>query len=322
MNNTIAFLTLSYEVLIKQRKCSKAFVKQLKQQGFEPDERTTKRILDYTTIVSLFNQWFTALRGEKLSVAENQSSLLLAAVTPVYDDLMDVYGYTHNEIEAGRFNDIADSHRLMKLATFLYSETHKSIPHKDTFIRFFRLTVHGQSLSHSQQSGKPMTAQQLEEVMSQKGGNAMLLYRQILTNTMIDGEENAVFLLGKLIQFMDDLFDTRNDLLAGNLTLATNCEHPKELRYLFDSLVGELTAAFSQLSYPKKNIKNALRLMLPVIARGEVCLKQFEQLYRQYGHFRLAEFSRQELVCDMEKAANLWDNYREAARLYRRFVRI
>lgn len=322
MNNTGAFLTLSREVFIKHPKRSEAFVKQLKQKGFKLDSRTEKRIKTGTAIATVTNLWFSALRGDQTMESEHLSGLLLGAVTPVYDDLMDLFGYTHDEIVGGKFNGIPDSSSLIHLSSYLIPETYQSIAQKEAYNHFYMLTVAGQTQSHKQQSGESLTTAQLDEVMGQKGGNATLLYRQILANPMIEGEENAVFLLGKLMQFINDLFDTRSDFLAGNLTLTTSCEQPKELRHMFDSLVGEMTAAFSQLSYPKKNIKNALRLMLPVIARGEVCLKQFEQLYRQYGHFRLAEFSRQELVCDMEKSANLWANYREAERLYRRFVRI
>ncbi len=320
MNNTAAFLTLSREVFVLHPKRSEIFVRHLKQKGFELDIRTGKRIKTGTAIAAVTNLWFSTLRGDQTKESEHLSGLLLGAVTPVYDDLMDLFGYTHDEIVGGKFNGIAESSNLIQLSAYLIPETYQSIAQKEAYDHFYLLTVAGQTQSHQQQSGESLTTGQLEDVMGQKGGNATLLYRQILANPMIDGEEKAIFLLGKLMQLINDLFDTRSDYLAGNLTLATSCENPNELRYLFDSLVGEMTAAFARLSYPKKNIKNALRLMMPVIARGEVCLKQFEQLFRQYGHFRLAEFSRQELVCDMEKTLNLWANYREAAKLYRKYA--
>ena len=317
MNNTSAFLALLYEVGVAGRRQASLLLNQLNKKGYQPDEPTTLRMKKGIAIAAVTNLWFSTLRAFPLSENERHCGILLGAVTPVYDDLMDDYGYTHAEIMGGIYNGNPESSKLISLASYLIPESFAHIIQKEAYEHYFQLTVSGQAQSSRQLTGEKLSEAQLEEVMGQKGGNATLLYRHLLANPMIEGEEKAIFLLGKLMQFINDLFDTRSDFLAGNLTLPTYYPTPEPLRAMFDSLVSDTMRAFLSLSYKPKHIRGMLRLIMPVVARGQVCLLQFEQLYRSQGHFRLAEFSRQQLVCDMEKASNLWANYREADKLFR-----
>jgi hypothetical protein len=59
------------------------------------------------------------------------------------------------------------------------------------------------------------------------------------------------------------------------------------------------------LNYQPKQIQKTLNKIITVVSRGCVCLEQLLALQGDNGRFDAGNFTRRELVCDMEKISNI-----------------
>lgn len=51
-----------------------------------------------------------------------------------------------------------------------------------------------------------------------------MLYRSVLGTPLISGEEDAIYLLGSILQLANDMFDVYKDFKNGQQTVFTNTE--------------------------------------------------------------------------------------------------
>jgi hypothetical protein len=322
MSNLHAFLKMAFEVFYLNKKRHDAFVKELLDRGFVIDEYTGKRMTAGTSIAAITNLWFSSLRGFPSNAEEKRCGLLVGALTPIYDDLLDVHGFTSlaeksfDQILAEESMYHGMNNNLNDLFFWLMKQAYEKIILKDEYRRFFQQTIVSQKESLRQMDGSELDQMELKKIMMIKGGNATLLYRHLLGNKMKEGEEQLVFATGGLMQFANDIFDTWNDHKSGNRTLATISTNPFDLKEAYFKLLREVVKRAVELPYPQKNILSFLRFLLPVIARALVCFDQFERLFTTYGHFDIPSFSRQQMICDMEKPVNMIANVRYAAKLF------
>ena len=89
-------------------------------------------------------------------------------------------------------------------------------------------------------------------------------------------------------------------------TLVTRANHIRDLKAIYQNQLDKAFSAIKSLPYPDHNKKLYLRKLSLGISRCMVCLDQLENLEKRNRNvFSAADFSRRELVCDMEKPGNL-----------------
>jgi hypothetical protein len=114
------------------------------------------------------------------------------------------------------------------------------------------------------------------------------------------------------VQVIDDMFDIYEDAKMGLQTLATMEQNMLHLQQDFEADLQKLGDLFYSLPLPKRNIRRFLDLQLFFFTRGCVCLEQLVALQETTQKpFFAANFIRKQLICDMEKGANIrkWIRY-------------
>jgi hypothetical protein len=233
---------------------------------------------------------------------------------------MDNYHLSHADLHKEYYINNPELYTLVDLCQWLDLQIRELISLQEEYDCYLRKTIAAQEDSLIQIHGNPISVVDLQEITSNKGGYAALLYRCTLHNKMIPGEEAAIFAFGSFYQYLNDLFDAWKDTQAGSITLITQCGDPTKLRAEYTQKLHNVISAFAGLSYPKKCKDLMLRIILTMVSQGFVCIAQFEDLYKKYGHFNTKAFTRKELVCDMDTVKNLYQSYRIACKWYKNVV--
>jgi hypothetical protein len=269
---------------------------------------------------TITNMWFGALRGAKATTDETDTGLLLGAVTPIYDDLLDDYQLTHTQInDRPTFKD-AKITNLVLLYQWLDLKIKERISLKSEYAKYLALIIEAQAQSQTQHQLHTVDPAYISTITNDKGGYATLLYRCLLGNPLAKGEESAIYELGALLQLMNDLFDLYKDTQSGTTTLVTQCQNPKELLPLYKRQLITVIKKFASLNYSKVHKDSCIRLILTMVSQGIICSNQFVALQKKHGHFNVKQFTRKDLICDMEKLSNQFNCYIIANQLYKQIA--
>lgn len=152
-----------------------------------------------------------------------------------------------------------------------------------------------------------LSQEELRKITFDKGGYSTVMFTYLMDKPEDPIAAAAVYHFGGMIQWVDDIFDLYEDNLAGIQTLATSATDMSQLRKDFEAGLVQLKDLFHQLDYlPKKNILKFLDLQLFFFTRALICLEQFETLQAQNNKpFNANDYTRKQLICDMEKWANI-----------------
>jgi len=157
-----------------------------------------------------------------------------------------------------------------------------------------------------EQEDSSISEERIWEITQQKGGESVLFYRYGFKHSLKDGEENALFQLGSLMQLENDIFDVYKDYQSKIYTIPNTIVKVEELKKLYTEQKDLFVDLCYKMDYPQKNIRLFLDRIMPVVNRAYVCFNQYQRLEKKNKSiFDVAVFSRKELICDMEKPKNL-----------------
>lgn len=284
--------------------------KVLVSKGFTLPDRIAKRIFFYTSQSTITNHWFSLLRGYKPLEAEKKNALYLGAFTPIADDLMDS---SNMEFELLLENPPADSAEGV-LFSYLWDKLKPLRESNPTYQEYFQKAQISQNESLKQLSEKKLSREELISIMENKGGYSTLLYRSLLLNDLVDNEESAIFKLGAILQFINDLFDLYKDSNNKVQTLVTNYPDFNQLEVEFNGMISELRELYKSIPYSKTAVKQSYRSIFTVISRGQVALNQFKSLQKKEQLLNVEDFTRKPLIVDMEKPKNIYQSILETHR--------
>jgi hypothetical protein len=191
------------------------------------------------------------------------------------------------------------------LLSYLKSNIIKNIKDEERFNGCFAKLGVAQDNSAEQLSKHILSKEELEKIMVEKGGYATLLYRSILDHPLKKGEEAAILQLGGTLQLINDAFDIYKDHEQGIQTLLTTATDIHAIANDFDERIKSVFTSFIQLDYEPKNIRKTLLQLATVLSRGKVCFQQLQSLQNGQSNFELKNFTRKELICDMQKLKNI-----------------
>ena len=146
--------------------------------------------------------------------------------------------------------------------------------------------------------------EELRKISFAKCSESTILFWSLLNDNFTTAEKEVVIHVGNLIQFTDDVFDLWFDLQDGTQTLATNAVSILELKN--DNLKewNILKTAVKQLPIANLYKNRFLALQWFFFSRTFVALEQLQELEIENKKFAPEKFTRQQLVCDMEKWSN------------------
>jgi len=269
-----------------------------------------KRISKYILNIQYIFGWFGVLRGKRLTHSEKKVAFYLSGFIPMYDDYNDDDGLNHEQIMTLLAKQREECTPKEQLFIYFYKQ---AIAHYDDTDLFWEyLEKAGASQDESlQQFDSTLSRKEIFDITTKKGGYSLLFLRGAMAHKMQTEEPKAVFLLGQLIQLMDDIFDIHKDATASISTLPTTTNDMKSLRPLFYSIYEQMLSRFNQLEYSLIHRKRFEKYLRFFIAPTFVCLDQFAELQdKSNGKFDVKKYDRKALICDMEQAANIWRSLR------------
>jgi len=310
-----AFFGLAWAILVVNQKNTKKLFKTLNQHlapfGFSLSAQHKKRIAFYTAQSAITNHWFSLLRGEKPSAQEITNAIFLGAFTPIADDLMDGQNITFEELLERNNTESADA----VLFTFLYKKLAPLLQENLLFKSYFEKAHLAQNHSLKQLQKAPISTEELKQISFNKGGFYTTLYRMVLQNKPLPGEEEAIYTLGAILQLLNDLFDIHKDFHNGVQTLATNTRDIHFMRAELTGLEQKFISQYIALAYPEKAKRASLASVMAIVTRGHVALDYYQNLQGNAAHLNVATYLRKTLIVDMEKPGNIWKNLLATAKM-------
>jgi len=263
-----------------------------------------KRIHFSTALSCITNSWFSTLRGTKLSSKEKSDALYIGAITPLIDDLTDslklTSGYFLQELNKNS-NDVSID---MLLPNYIYKKLFADSNAELHQLFDAALTAH--DVSVEQLNKQRLSDENLKEITYTKGGFTTFVYRMVLCHPLKTGEKDAVYTLGYLMQLINDAFDVYKDFKNRQQTLFTNTIDIQTMRSEFEAANNKMINQFIQLGYKESNTKRCLTQISTIIARGRVCLDVLLRCQETTNDvFKIESYAREQLICDMEKLANI-----------------
>lgn len=306
--------------LFRFRKTQRNFINKHIVKDLEAAEKTNdgsldkgdfKKITSYygLAIPAILGESIAVLRGKALTERERFALTYLGAVTGLFDDFFDKHKLADEKIRMlfEHPDQLIPENSNEKLFLDFYK---KALAHMDDpkHVLHYLRKVYDAQIESKKQAIPGLTRDEILQITLHKGAVSVLSYRVTMEHPFLPGEEDALYQMGGLMQFGNDIFDVYKDRNGGIYTLLTSTKKMREVRDIFTATMKKSFHSVTQLDYKKRDIKKYLRIMsLCLCCRCYVCFDQLESKEEKTGNeFRPEEYSRQDLVCDMEKKINLW----------------
>lgn len=258
-------------------------------------------------VPAVLGESFCALRGEPMTAKERLASTCQGAMTGLGDDFFDKQRLSEQGVKdfIERPEMFTGNTASEKLFLHFYKTALANAPQPAQMQQQIFKVFHAQLLS-KQQDVPGLSYEVMKDITIRKGAESLLYYRTAFDNPLKNGEEKMLYCLGGLMQLSNDIFDVYKDREAGVNTLVTTATNTRSLRNYYGAVLKMGTQAALRSGYPKANVEKFIRLLsIGIFSRCYVCLDQLEKNEKKTnGVFNVNAYSRKELICDMDTAAN------------------
>ncbi|MEE4214701.1 MAG: hypothetical protein V2I34_06515 [Bacteroidales bacterium] len=266
-----------------------------------------KKILSYygLAVPAVLGEGYCLLRGKEMSRSERGRLTYMGALTGLFDDFFDEKETPELHIRE-MINNPGPSLANNSYEELFLSFYHKALdrPGSETVKELLNRVCDAQVRSKMQKDPW-ISKEDIESITLEKGGASLLFYRCAFPEEPGESEKKMLCLLGGLGQLENDIFDIYKDYHAQVRTLATTAKGISEPRSFYVSLMKDVYRMLDQTAYPVKNKKKFTRLVSLISSRGLVCLDHLQKQEKLAGGtFNPASYSREKLICDMEKTGN------------------
>jgi hypothetical protein len=278
------------------------------------DEEDFRKIKEYygLGVPAIVGEMFCTLRGTPMSRRERMASTYQGALTGLYDDFFDK---THLGTASIRQmmddpHSFTPSSSLEKLFILFLIKVHNHLYNGESFREAFE-RVFAAQLESRNQAGDSLSTADIRRITFDKGGYSLLFYRSVFEHEPVEGEADALFHAGALMQLGNDIFDVWKDGPGQIKTLVTGCRNISEVREVFINQLHLTAVMIRKTAFRKENIDRLLHKLVMGISRCLVCLGQLEALQKKTdGEFRHPAYRRDEMLCDMQKPVNIIRSFR------------
>lgn len=276
-----------------------------------------KRIAYYTTASTITNIWFSTLCNKKIYEHEQQAGFWMGLLTPAQDDLTD-----NPTIDFSRIISITENKNIEPqnctefLAQLSAQKLLNLVSNRDLFYQSVEKTQIAQSKSRFQFE-KTINRNELKNIEFEKGSASTLMYRNLISSDLKENEIEMIAELGFLLQFLNDIFDVYKDREQQIFTLANTVDDIEIVKTELDEIIVNFVSKLKRVDYKLTQKNKFLAHVFLIAARGYVCLEQYKKLQKN-GKFMLANYSRKQLICDMEKPLNIFKNFKYAFKMLKK----
>tara|TARA_Y100000766_G_scaffold138795_1_gene119338 strand:+ start:2801 stop:3790 length:990 start_codon:yes stop_codon:yes gene_type:complete len=310
----IRFLPLYLKLYIDYKrilKYTKQLFKELKPK-FENwdaliDNENQKRMRGYILIQTLWTAGFCLLRGERIKENELKAVINISALAPLYDDFFDKVAIPSQKIQAlvnTPFDYKPDSD-----IEILFLEFSKRIHENVNDVPFY--LENAEDVFKAQYESKKLVCKNLlgpdfvRKVAFNKGGKTVICICNMLNKKLSLNEYELMYQLGGVAQYLDDIFDLREDHLEGRQTLANPIFNVGFLKQSFIDEINNFKKKLELTTYNKFQKKAFFIPLSYVFGATLLCTRRYELLQEKTnGEFKIDSYSREDLVIDMDKWSN------------------
>jgi hypothetical protein len=320
-----ALLILSYQAILCYFNYRKHILPLLKPYKLQNDGSLTKQDfnkINFFGIVAplVMGFGFSLLKNRKLTKQEKYLLMVTCSSTPLFDDFFDDKNLSINQLHLFYQNISTPKPASHKEALF-YKINLLIEPHFATIKEISKPTLEAQMSAQRQGLPAPLSQAELLNIAYNKGGQSSLFYWHVIGTSQSKELDNLVFHSGALLQLTDDIFDVWFDNRDGLQTIATHCASFNSMYNEFNNALMELKTLCKATTIPTYNKRLFLQLQYILHAATLVALEQLRQLKIADNnspglHPNLKQYSRQQLVCDMDLWSNKirwWHFYRQLA---------
>ncbi|MBN2615194.1 MAG: class 1 isoprenoid biosynthesis enzyme [Bacteroidales bacterium] len=274
------------------------------------DERDFSKIRKYygLAVPGVLGEAFALLRGKKMTLSERSALTYLGGLTGLADDFFDKT-QTRDQHILSLIKDEKDVNirgSNEELFMTLYRKALSFSIHREEIITRC-LEVFEAQIDSKKQSSPSITQDEIKNITYRKGGSSLVFYRAAMDHSLDSEEMKMLHALGSLFQLENDIFDVYKDHKNNIQTLVTTETRMQDLQKKYRSLIREFIQSVDQLAYSSKNKKQFIRLILVVISRGCVALRQLKKNQKKSQQvFAIDQYERKDLICDMEKLPNIF----------------
>lgn len=278
------------------------------------DSKSQRRMKDYILIQTLWTASFCLLRGQRIKPNEIKAVVNISALAPLYDDFFDKVEISSNRINA-LVNTPFDSNASSDVeALFIeFSQrVHKNVIDIKFCLKNAKRVFIAQHESKKLISQSPLPRDFVKKVAFDKGGATVLCMCNMLNEKLSSNEHELMYQLGGIAQYLDDIFDLREDYIEGRQTLANPVLKVECLKRSFLEEINSFKKKLELSAYCKSQKKAFFIPLSYVFGATLLCIRRYELLQEKTnGEFKIEAYSRDELVLDMDK----WSNRIKAFRL-------
>lgn len=273
------------------------------------DDENQKRMNDYILIQTMWTAGFCLLRGERLKDNELKAIVNISALAPLYDDFFDKVEMPGEKIHA--LVNTPFDYKGQTDIELLFLEFSKRIHDNVTNIPFYlenaKRVFKAQLASKKLVSSEPLDREVVERIAFEKGASTVICMCNMLNKPLSEKEEAMMFQLGGVAQFLDDIFDLREDYLEGRQTLANPMEDVALRESEFKSSISLFKQKLEGADYSKAAKKAFMIPVTFILGATLLCIERYKSLaLKTNGVFQINQYSRKELVVDMEERKNKW----------------
>ncbi len=247
-----------------------------------------------------------------LSEDERKRVSLFGILTPVGDDLFDI-----DKLDIASIRTITYTPHLYKATHFtaqVACEIQDFLLHHVPDVAAYTLAaknVFEIQIETLKQLDGDIPDEEIAQITFCKGGYSVIIYHEVM-HAADDALRAALFDVGSLMQFANDLFDLHKDLPDGIQTLPARCSNFSALKKSYYNLCLQCNKKIRDLHFNKKEKDIFIIKMQFIISRGLVALDHFIQMEKEKGNaLKMDTLTRKELITDMQKPLNIikWLRY-------------
>ncbi|MFC2106941.1 hypothetical protein ACFLRY_01270 [Bacteroidota bacterium] len=273
------------------------------------DEDDFKKITSYYGfgVPAIVGEMFCTLHGKKMSEKERICNTYQGALTGLFDDFFDKTGIGNKQILSMADDPCSypGKSSLENLFTSFLCKVYQNIPDLEKFKSIAYKVLDDQNISLKQKDSL-FKNEDLLALTIAKGGHSLLFYRSAFNFPFADGEKEAIYEIGGLMQFGNDIFDVYEDSRENIDTLITVNQDINIVKEAFQNQYNKAIEMAEKMNYPEKNKNLFIRKLIMGISRCYVCLDQLYHLQKKNEmKFDAMKFCRDDLICDMEKPSNV-----------------
>lgn len=278
------------------------------------DIENQRRMRDYIIIQTVWTAGFCLLRGERIKDNELKAIVNISALAPLYDDFFDKGETQLDKIHAlvNTPNEYQPETDLERLFLEFSKRIHKNVQDIPLCLENAKKVFEAQYESKKLVTTEVLDKEEVRRISFNKGASTVVCMCNMLNKRLSDKEEQLMFQLGGVAQYLDDVFDLREDHLEGRQTLANPISKVEILEASFKKDINVFKSQLKEAGYSKSNRMAFYFPISFILGATLLSIRRYEFLEtKNGGEFEIDKYSRDELVVDMD----IWSNRFKAFKL-------